>query len=260
MESAVIAFSGGVDSSLLLSVAREVIGRRVLAVTAISPTYPREEAALAGQIAKRIGARFIRVRTSETKDKRFLQNPPSRCYFCKLELFRSLQSIADRSRMRFILDGSNVDDLRDSRPGRKAAKELGVRSPLQEAGLTKEEIRYLAKKRGLPNWAKEQLACLASRFPYGTEITPEDLQRVSCAESFLRRLGFTNVRVRHYGALARIEVSEDQIEKLSRSAVRKKVLRKLQSLGYTYSTIDLQGYRTGSLNEVLRRKWALSEK
>jgi uncharacterized protein len=251
MESAVIAFSGGVDSSLILSVAREVVGTRILAVTAISPTYPVEEALLAERIAKRIGARFIKVRTSETKDKRFLQNPPSRCYFCKLGLFRSLQSIADRKGIKVILDGSNADDLHDRRPGRKAAKELGVRSPLQEAGLTKEEIRYLARKRGLPNWGKEQLACLASRFPYGTEITPEDLQCVSCAESLLRKLGFTNVRVRHYGRLARIEVSENEIEKLSCSAVRKKVLRKLKSLGYTYITIDLQGYRTGSLNEIV---------
>lgn len=195
--------------------------------------------------------RLIKVRTSETKDKRFLANPPSRCYFCKLELFSKLRAIADRNKIGFILDGSNFDDLRDSRPGRKAAKELGVRSPLQEAGLTKKEIRYLAKKRGLPNWAKEQLACLASRIPYCTEITKEALKRIGRAESFLRRLGFTNVRVRHYGKLARIEVSENQIEKLSRAAARKKILRKFKSLGYTYITADLQGYRTGSLNEVV---------
>jgi uncharacterized protein len=251
MEGAVIAFSGGVDSSFLLSVAREVIGSRVLAVTAESPTYPTEEAALAKKLAKRLGARFIKIRTLETKEKRFLQNPPDRCYFCKLELFKKLRAIAHRNKIKSILDGSNADDLRDFRPGRKAAKELGVRSPLQEAGLTKREIRYLAKKRDLPNWSKGQSACLASRFPYGTEITREDLQRVNCAENFLRKSGFTNVRVRHHGKLARIEVSEEQVEKLSRAAMRKRVLRKFKSLGYIYVAVDLQGYRTGSLNEIV---------
>ncbi|MFH1421541.1 MAG: ATP-dependent sacrificial sulfur transferase LarE [Planctomycetota bacterium] len=253
MESAVVAFSGGVDSSLLLSFACEIIGDRVLAVTAVSPTYPNDELRIAKQIAKKTGVELVVINTNELKDKRFSENPPDRCYFCKLNLFSKLRDIAKRNKIKHILDGSNIDDMKDYRPGRKAAKEFNVRSPLQEAGLTKKDIRQLAKKRDLPNWNKEPLACLASRFPYKAVINAADLKQVDNAEKFLRQLGFTNIRVRHHGTVARIEVSDNQITKLSKPVVRKKVTENLRKFGYEHITVDLQGYRTGSFNKGLKQ-------
>ncbi|MBI2917195.1 MAG: ATP-dependent sacrificial sulfur transferase LarE [Chloroflexi bacterium] len=251
MASCVIAFSGGVDSTLLVSVAHEVLGEKALAVTGVSPTYTREEVEAARSLAEHIGIRHRFIETKELDDPCFARNDSRRCYYCKSELFRELRHIADAEGLAWVADGTNRDDTSDYRPGRQAAAELGVRSPLLEAGLTKADIRRLSRERGLPTWDQPAQACLASRFPTGTAITSELLEQVGQAESYLHSLGLRQVRVRHHGSIARIEVEPEDIPRLAADGIRQDIVARLREIGYTYVALDLSGYRTGSLNEVL---------
>ncbi len=251
MPSVLIAFSGGTDSTFLLKIAQGVLGRKTLAVTAVSATYPEEELAAAKKIAKSLNVRHKIIRTKELRNKNFYSNPVDRCYFCKKELFVQLRSIASREKISFVLDASNLTDKKDFRPGDRAKKECKVRSPLQEAGLTKEDIRQLSKRLKLITWDKPSLACLASRIPYGREISSRLLRRIHQGERFLRNLGFKQVRLRHFDHSCRIETPEKDLPNLFKR--RKVIIENLKRLGYNYVTIDLEGYRTGSLNEVIKR-------
>ena len=251
MERVVIAYSGGVDSTLLAKVAYDVLGEDAVAVTADSKTYPSGELEEAIRIAKTIGIRHEIVESEELADPNFARNPVDRCYYCKRELISELQEIAERYGARHILLGANEDDRGDFRPGMRAAEEMGVRSPLQEAGMTKVEVRELSRRLGLPTWDKPQAACLSSRFPYGTRITAERLEVVDQAEHFLRELGFRQVRVRHHDEIARIEVPSEEMGRFLTGDIRRQVADRFRALGYTYVTVDLAGYRTGSMNEVL---------
>ena len=250
--SVLVAFSGGVDSSFLLKMALDTLGpERVLAVTAASETYFPEEVEAARALAQSLGARHLVITTTELEHEEFATNPPERCYFCKRHLMSELVALARGEGLAAVVDGSNWDDLGDYRPGARAARELGVRSPLQEAGLTKAEIRAFSRQLSLPTWDKPSLACLASRFPYWTRITREELRQVAQAEGFLRQLGFRQLRVRHHGSLARIEVLPEDFPRLLQ--VAEQVRDRFQELGYVYVTMDLAGYRTGSMNEILRK-------
>lgn len=252
MESIVIGYSGGVDSTLLLKVASDMLGDGVLAVIGRSETYPTREFAEAMRLARDIGTRVEVVDTEETDVLKFRENPPDRCYYCKTELFGKLKSIAADRGFKWIADGTNADDLGDFRPGMKAVDEQGVRSPLLEAGLTKQEVRDLSRHLELPTWNKQSFACLSSRFPYGYGITKENLMKIDRAETLLRDLGFRSFRVRqHDDKTARIEVGKEEIKRLIHDEVRENIVTGLKDLGFTYVTLDLQGYRTGSMNEVL---------
>jgi uncharacterized protein len=253
MEKVLVAFSGGVDSTLLLKVASDVLGKNVLAVIASSETYPGNETMDARKLARRLKVRHKVISTHELDNPDFLSNPPERCYHCKKELFGTLASIAREEGISFVLDGSNHDDLLDFRPGAKAAKELGIRSPLREAGLTKAEVRELSRRLRLSTWDKPSLACLASRFPYHTRIEGKSLRRIGAAEEFLREAGFRQVRVRHHGPIARIEVEADEFPRLLKKGLAAKISTRLKELGYSYVSLDLEGYRTGSMNETLKR-------
>jgi len=247
--SVLVAYSGGIDSTLLAFAAHAVLGEQCCAVLATSDTYPEFEATAARDLARHLGFRLMEVESCELADPAFTANTPDRCYHCKSELFGLLRQVADVQGLAYVADGSNADDLLDHRPGRRAASELGVVSPLATAGLTKCDIRELARELGLPNWSKPSMACLASRFPYGQRITDEGIARVSTAEQHLRELGVTQFRVRAHGLLARIEVAPDELDRCW--ALREQIAVKVRAAGFTYAAIDLDGYRTGSMNEVL---------
>ena len=251
MPRAVVAFSGGVDSTFLLRVAAESLGERVTALTAISPSIPEEDRARAKTLAAAMGVRQIVVESRELDNPDYASNPSNRCYFCKSELYRICAAQADTLGVPAILDGTNVDDLADHRPGRAAAAERGVRSPLVEAGLTKSAIRDLSRGLGLPTWNQPSSPCLSSRIPYGIPVTPEALERIHRCEVFLRDRGFRDVRVRHHDRLARIEVGRDEIDRFEDPALRAAVVDHFKRAGYAYVTLDLQGFRSGSGNEVL---------
>ncbi len=248
-ENLLVAYSGGVDSSLLLKVAYDLLGEKVVAVTAISPSLPAHEREQAREVARWIGARQVEIESHELEDPNYVENTPQRCFFCKNEVYSLLAGYAKENRYQAVVDGTNADDLGDHRPGRQAARELGVRSPLQEAGLTKAEIRTLARKMGLPNWDKPAAACLSSRVPYGTPISLESLSRIEKAERLLLDLRFREVRVRSQDQTARIEVQTEDFPALIRE--RERILRELKDLGYVYITLDLAGFRSGSMNEAL---------
>ena len=251
METVLVGFSGGVDSSFLLKTAQDVLGDRVLAVIAKSETYPEKEQGEAVKLAEEWKVPLKIIQTDELDNPEFVQNPPTRCYFCKNELFSKLKEIASSEGILFVCDGANYEDLDDFRPGAKAAEELGVRSPLKEAGLIKDEIREISRWMGLPTWNKPSLACLSSRFPYNTEIDRDSLKQISLAEDYLRSKGFTQVRVRHHGQIARIEVEPDEIVIMMDPELRQDVVENLKAFGYAYVALDLAGYRTGSMNEPL---------
>ena len=246
----VIAFSGGVDSTLLAAVARQELGDRVLVVTALSPTYPEREQRSATALARQLAVPHLLIRSNAHKIPRFAANPVNRCYYCKQELFRRLRQVADRHAIEWILDGTNADDARDVRPGTRAAAECDVISPLLMAGLTKADIRQESRIMGLPTADKPAMACLASRFPYGSRITPAGLKAVDRVEEALRRLGFRQVRVRHHGSVARIEVEAADIRRLWMPAVRRSITKLAKRQGFLYIAVDLEGYRTGSMNEA----------
>jgi pyridinium-3,5-biscarboxylic acid mononucleotide sulfurtransferase len=244
--SALIAFSGGVDSSLLLHFALKYVAGEVLAVTCVSPLYKSREIEKSKRIAKELGSRHLLVHINELKDPEIVKNDRLRCYYCKKNLFTRLKEIAGKEGLQRVFDGSNHDDTKDYRPGLKALKELGIKSPLLEAGLTKDEIRTLIKKEGLSFGDMESLACLGSRFPYGTSLKKETLKKIDESEDFLIDLGFRNVRVRHYNEMAKIELNQQDIIKAVRA--RHKITEYFKKKGYTQISVDLEGYRMGSLN------------
>jgi uncharacterized protein len=247
----VVCFSGGVDSGYLLAEAVSTLGDRATALTAVSPSLAPEEGAGATRLATQLGARHMLIDTHELDDARYATNPVNRCYFCKTEVYARAVAEAARLGAVHVLDGFNIDDRGDHRPGRQAAREHGVRSPLDELGFTKADIRDAARRLGLPVWDKPALACLSSRFPYGVTITPERLARVATCERTLRDLGFSVCRVRFHETMARIEVEPDAIHMLQTPAVHAEVLRRFRDAGFDSITIDPKGYRTGSLNEGL---------
>lgn len=247
--SVLVAYSGGVDSTLLAFTARAVLGDKALAVLAISDTYPTSEVVAARETAATIGMPILEVDTHELVDPRFRANSSDRCYYCKLELFGLLRTVADARGIKWVADGSNSDDLADHRPGRRAAAEYGIVSPLLDVGIKKREIRELSKLLGLPNWDRPSMACLASRFPYGFEINEQDLRRVGDAEDGIRELGLRQFRVRTHGDVARIEVEPSEMD--AAWAKRDGIAAAAKAAGFTYASLDLDGYRSGSMNEVL---------
>ncbi|MEB3123571.1 MAG: ATP-dependent sacrificial sulfur transferase LarE [Snowella sp.] len=251
MDRTLIAYSGGVDSALIAKVAQDVLGDRVLAITAISPSLLPEELVEAEEQAASMGISHEIVETQEMENPNYTSNPINRCYFCKSELHDTLKPLAIERGYPYVVDGVNADDLRDYRPGIQAAKERGVRSPLAEVGFSKLEVRELSKQLGLAWWDKPAQPCLSSRFPYGEEITLEKLQRVGRAEIYLRKLGYRNLRVRSEGETARIELPSEKIQEFIMNTDLSQVVKAFHGYGFSYVTLDLEGYRSGKLNQVL---------
>ena len=252
MGRVLIAFSGGVDSTLLLKVAKDVLADEVLAVTALSETTPRHERLDADRLARELGAEHLLVHTHELQMPEFINNPENKCYICKKYRFGGLVELSKKKGCRFVLDGGNLDDHADYRPGIKATRELGVRSPLAETGFSKQDVRALSKQLNLATWNKPSYACLASRIPYHSPITAEKLRQVDAGEEFLRHMGLSGqVRVRHHDQIARLEIEAKDLPQFMQTALRIKVIEQFKSLGFTYVTLDLEGYNMGSLNRVI---------
>ena len=249
-----VAFSGGVDSTFLLKVARDVLGENAVAVTAIHAAFPERERREVRALCDALGVRLIEVTLNVLAVDGFVANPPQRCYLCKKAVFEKIAAAAAENGFPFVAEGSNTDDLGDYRPGMRAITELGVKSPLREAGLSKAEIRMLSKAQGLPTWDKPAYACLATRIPYGEEITPEKLRMIERAEQALFELGFRQCRVRHHGAVARIEIADEAFSKMLAPAVRAQISEQLRACGFSYVAIDLCAYRTGSMNSALQQE------
>lgn len=262
MNRVVLAFSGGLDSTFLLKTSLDTLGKNnVLAVTAKSEAFPKREYDCAKELACKLAASFVTIYTKEVENKTFLKNPIKRCYYCKKELFKRLIDIAKKRNFDFVIDGFNHDDKGDLRYGKQAAKELGVRSPLAEAGIGKKDIRRLSRKLHLPTWDKPSFACLASRFPYHHRITKKKLKKVDKAEEILYNYGFEQIRVRMHNDIARIELSSQDIKRvLLNPRLKKNIIKRLKQLGFSYITLDLEGYRTGSMNEVLKKRRFASRK
>jgi len=257
MESVLVAYSGGVDSALLLKVAHDVLGSRAMGALAVSPAYAPEETGEAMAVAEQMGIPVITLETHELEDERYVANDFNRCYFCKTELFTQLEPLAKRHNLRYIAYGVNKDDDGDFRPGQKAAREFNVRGPLKEAGMGKREIRAVARLLGVPVWDKPAMACFSSRIPYGSKVDVASLQMIYKAEKLLRDLGFHQLRVRHHDKIARIEVERSELPRLIEDEMSRIVTEGLRKIGYTYVTVDLLGYRTGSMNEsFFKRKKA----
>ncbi|MDM7926359.1 MAG: ATP-dependent sacrificial sulfur transferase LarE [bacterium] len=255
LDRVAVAYSGGVDSTFLLSVAGETLGKdRVLAVTASSAIHSKAEIRDAKELTRMIGVRHLLFDPGSMKNRAFLANRPDRCYTCKKGVFLAVRRLASENGMKTVADGTNADDASDYRPGRRALKELGIVSPLAEAGLTKREIRSLSRKRGLPTWNRPALACLATRIPYGERITAGALRRVDAAETALRDMGFIQVRVRDHGGMARIEIAPSEMNRALKPGLFPKIVKRFKAAGYHTVALDLEGYRTGSLNEALRNR------